>query len=132
MSEELHPNDFFQTQMPNIYCDNRFATRKNLNLEIYYPIVNNESIHEKYNYQGVAMYAVNISTLGICLKSKFPLKVGDILNFTLKLLDNPSFWCMTEVKWIKNVEDEYLVGCEFYILKDEQINVIRDFVNLKN
>lgn len=132
MSEEFHSNEFFQDQTSNNSYDNRFSVRRDLNLEIYYPIVNNESLHEKFKFQGVAMYAINISTLGVSIKSKFPLKLGDILNFTLKFSENPSFWCMAEVKWVKNVDDYFLAGCEFHILNDEQIKIIRDFVNAKN
>lgn len=106
----------------------RYGERVELNLDIYYPRVNNVSIHEQYGDKDPLMKIVNISKAGVMLLSKAQLKVDDFVNFLIKIEENPSFWCMLQVKWVKIVDKHYQAGCEFYSLKMEEINQINDFV----
>lgn len=107
----------------------RFGERVELNLDIYYPRVNNISIHEQYQTDEAFMRILNISKSGVLLWSKVPLKIGDYVNFLVQIEENPSFWCLVLVKRIDLKDNAYLAGCEFYSLKMEEINQINDFVD---
>ncbi|MGE5628806.1 MAG: PilZ domain-containing protein [Solirubrobacterales bacterium] len=106
----------------------RFGERVELNLDIFYPIVNNESIHEKYKNDEAFLRIINISKSGVLLWSKIPLQVGDYVNFLVKIEDNPSFWCLVLVKRIEVKENAFYAGCEFYSLGMNEINQINKFV----
>ncbi|MCM8711668.1 PilZ domain-containing protein [Clostridium sp. SYSU_GA19001] len=109
--------------------DKRFKKRVNYNLDIHYPRVNNKSVYKDYTTDKPLMEVINISETGICFKSRVPLTEGDFVNFTLTLEDNPSFWCLAEVKWVKKEDELYYSGCEFFTLTWEQKNIIKNFVN---
>lgn len=109
--------------------EKRCFTRIKFDLEVLYPRINNESIHEKYGLEGAVLKAINISETGICFKSVLKLNEGDFLNFSLKLKEGPSFWCLARVKWLNFDDNTYIVGCEFISLTLQQINDIREFVN---
>ncbi|MFL0252258.1 PilZ domain-containing protein [Clostridium neuense] len=100
-------------------------------VEILYPRLNNESVHEKYGLDESVLEAVNLSEQGICFKSKIKLKVGDFINFSLKIDKNPSFWCMAVVKWVSIDDNFYVAGCEFISQSLVQIQAIREYVKTK-
>lgn len=106
----------------------RFGERVELNLDIFYPIVNNESIHDKYKNDEAFIKIVNISKSGVLLWSKLPLQVGDYVNFLVKIGENPSFWCLVLVKRIETKDNVIYAGCEFFSLSMDQINQINAFV----
>jgi len=106
----------------------RFGERVELNLEIYYPRVNNVSVYEQYISKEALMKIINISKSGVLIGSIVPLKEGDFVNFLVKIEDNPSFWCLALVKRVQREDNVYYAGCEFYSLKMEEINQINDFV----
>lgn len=109
--------------------DKRFKKRVDYNLDIYYPRINNKSVYEEYGTDEPLMEIINISETGVSFKSRIPLVAGDFINFTLTIEDNPSFWCLAQVKWVKMVNDLYHAGCEFFTLTWEQKNIIKDYVN---
>lgn len=103
--------------------------KRKINIDIYYPRVNDESIYEKYKSEEPIMTIINMSSESITILSKFFLEIGDFINFSLTLGDYPSFWCLCEVKNIK-FQDEYCeVECELYSLTMEQINKIKEYIN---
>lgn len=106
----------------------RFGERVELNLDIYYPRVNNVSIYEQYGDKNPLMKIINISKTGVMIFSKAPLKKDDFVNFLIKIEENPSFWCTLQVKWIKIQGDLYQAGCEFFSMKMEEIDQINEFV----
>lgn len=109
--------------------EKRFANRAEFYADIYYPAVNNRSIYEQYKFEGPIMRTINLSKTGILIESKIALQIGDFINFTLKIEDNPSFWCLTEVKRIIIKESFYYIGCEFISLDMNQINIIERYVD---
>jgi hypothetical protein len=109
----------------------RFKKRVELNSDLYYPQVNNESVHNKYDTQGPLLETINLSESGISFMGKVPLKAGDLISFTLSIKDRPSFWCTAEVKWVKKNNDIYDTGCAFLALTQDQLNYIKEYVNEK-
>jgi hypothetical protein len=112
--------------------EKRYTNRLDFNLEIFYPCINNVSVYRDYNVEGPLLNAVNLSKTGICFIGKIPMKVGDFLSFMLKIEDNPTFWCLSEVKWVKKEDDKYLIGCQFYLLDRERLKAIVDYTNKMN
>ncbi len=47
------------------------------------------------------MEVVDISKFGVRLKTKMELKEDDFINFSLRLSEKPSFWCMAIVRRIE-------------------------------
>lgn len=113
-----------------IYKDveKRVATRADFFMDIYYPMINSESVYEVYQVEGPLMRTINISKDGVLIESKISLSVGDFLNFTLKVEENPSFWCLVEVKRLLVKESLYYLGCEFISLNMNQINMIDEYI----
>lgn len=109
--------------------EKRFANRAEFYTDIYYPTVNNRSVYEQYKVEGPIMRTINLSKTGILIESKMALQIGDFINFTLKIEDNPSFWCLLEVKRIIIKEFFYYLGCEFISLDMNQINIIGRYVD---
>ncbi|HEY5562866.1 MAG TPA: PilZ domain-containing protein [Clostridiaceae bacterium] len=109
--------------------EKRFTDRIDFNLEIFYPCINNVSVYRDFNVEGPLLKAVNLSKTGVCFIGKIPMKVGDFLSFMLKIEDNPTFWCLSEVKWVRNENDKYLVGCQFYLLDRERLKAIVDYTD---
>ncbi|MBC8062475.1 MAG: PilZ domain-containing protein [Clostridiaceae bacterium] len=106
----------------------RYDLRVSYRIEIFYPIINNVSIYKNYDRSTPLMTTVNISESGICFNTRLPIKVGDFISFMLQIGDNPSFWCLCEVKWVENKVAYDYVGCRFYLLSDTYINIIKDYV----
>lgn len=124
------------TSKSNLYDDRTYKyesekrqkQRVKFLVEILYPRLNDESIYEKYGTDESVLQAVNLSEHGICFKSKMKLKVGDFINFSLRVGNNPSFWCMAVVKWVNIDDDSYVAGCEFISQTLVQIQAIREYV----
>ena len=95
---------------------------------IYYPRVNNKSIYENYGEDLAKMEVVDISKFGVKLKTKIELKEDDFINFSLRLSEKPSFWCMAIVRRIETYEGYFIVGCEFLSLTLEQMRDIEKYV----
>lgn len=113
--------------MSNI--DKRHGERVKYNLKLYYPRINNDSIYNKFNMESPILETIDISETGISFISRAELKVDDFITFLLTIDDNPSFWCMAEVKWSQEIEGFFKVGCQFYCLTENQIEFIREYVN---
>lgn len=113
-----------------LHCktDNRIDVRVDFKTDIYYPIVNNKSVYKDYDVSFPLLTAINISVSGICFKSRIPLNKGDFISFLLKINNYPSFWCLAEVKWVEARKEIFIAGCKFYLLKEEHINTIRNYV----
>jgi hypothetical protein len=110
-------------------ANKRFNKRVELNSDLYYPQVNNESIYKKYSTSEPLLETINLSEGGISFKGKVPLKVGDLINFTLAIENKPSFWCTAKVKWVDSDNGSYITGCEFLALTQDQVNCIKEYVN---
>ncbi|MGO5075167.1 PilZ domain-containing protein [Clostridium sporogenes] len=108
--------------------EKRKAKRKECNIYIHYPRVNNKSIYENYGEDLAKMEVVDISKFGVKLKTKIELKEYDFINFSLRLSEKPSFWCMAIVRRIKTYEGYFIVGCEFLSLTLEQMRDIEKYV----
>ncbi|ENK1243120.1 PilZ domain-containing protein [Clostridium sporogenes] len=108
--------------------EKRKAIRKECNMYIYYPRVNNESIYESYGEDLAKMEVADISKVGVKLKSKIELKENDFINFSLRLSEKPSFWCMAIVRRIEKYEDYFIVGCEFLSLTLDQMREIEEYI----
>ena len=113
--------------------DNSKSTKsnkmRNIDLNIYYPRVNDKSVYENYKSLELIMKAITISVEGITLLSKIPLMIGDFINFSLTLGNHPSFWCLCEVKFVQYEDTSCKAQCEFYSLTMEQINIIKEYVS---
>jgi hypothetical protein len=112
-----------------VQAQKRYDLRVSYRIDIFYPIINNISIYKNYDNSVPLMTTVNISESGLCFYTNLSIKVGDFISFMLKIGDNPSFWCLCEVKWIENKLAHDYVGCKFYLLSDSYIKIIRDYVN---
>lgn len=111
------------------FLNKRFKERKDFTLDIYYPCVNNESVYTKYNNLEPLLKAINISETGICFVSRISLKEGDFISFLNKIGNNPSFWCLSQVRWVRDFEKLQIVGCEFFLLNQNQVEKIRSFTD---
>ena len=107
---------------------NRIDPRANFGIEIFYPRLNNESVYEDYDTTKPLLKATNISESGICFISRLPANPGDFMSFMLKVEDNPSFWCLCEVRWIEQKDDQYMLGCKFFLLSELYLKIIREYV----
>ncbi|GAA0721731.1 PilZ domain-containing protein [Clostridium malenominatum] len=103
--------------------------KRDVELDIYYPRVNNKSIYENYKSSEPVMKGIKIDSEGITLISKTPLIVGDFVNFSIALGEYPSFWCLCEVKYVQYEDTNCKAQCEFYSLTMEQINMIKEYMN---
>ncbi|WP_138202918.1 PilZ domain-containing protein [Haloimpatiens lingqiaonensis] len=116
----------------NFINKNSYEKRKYIRVDfkqdLYYPLVNNKSIYKNFDGKKPILSAINISETGICFKSIIKLNVGDFISFLMKVGDNPSFWCLCEVKWVKNEGSDTLLGCEFYTLSLTQLNTIKNYI----
>jgi len=121
-------NIYKKGQYIYITPEKRHGERASFNLDIHYPRINDESLYEKYKSNKALMKGINISSTGISLLSKVPVKLGDFISFSMRIGNYPSFWCLCEAKWINHMNEHYLVGCEFFSLTMEQINIIKDYV----
>lgn len=111
-----------------INTERRVAPRSEFYMDIYYPMINSQSVYEIYKTEGPLMRTINISKTGVLIESKIPLQVEDFINFTLKVEDSPSFWCLVTVKRIIVKESLYYLGCEFISLSMDQINIIDQYI----
>jgi hypothetical protein len=109
--------------------------RKNLrvpyNLDVLAPFINNESSTRLSAVNGSFMKATNLSEGGISFKGNVPLKVGDFIDFLISIEGNASFKCLCEVKWVGFDDETLLAGCQFLCLTQEQVLIIRGYVNKK-
>lgn len=121
-------SNFYDNRTYKFESEKRQKRRIKFSLEILYPRLNDESVHEKYGTDDSVLQAVNLSEHGICFKSKIKISVGDFINFSLKVADNPSFWCMAVVKWVNIDDNSYVAGCEFISQTLVQIQAIREYV----
>lgn len=110
--------------------EKRKKDRIGFSMEILYPRLNDESLHEKYGTDKSMLKSVNLSEQGICFKSKIKLSVGDFINFSLRIGNKPSSWCMVVVKWVNIDDDSYVAGCEFISQTLQQIETIREYVKV--
>lgn len=111
--------------MDNIRKDPRAKYEVN----IYYPHINNKKESENFDPNTPVLKTLNISESGISFVSKVEIKVGDFVSFLIKIEGNPSFQCLGEVRWVNKNQENFIVGCQFYTVKDEYIEMIRDYVN---
>lgn len=121
-------SNFYENRIYKYESEKRQKQRIKFSLEVLYPRLNDESIHEKYGTDDSVLQAVDLSERGICFKSKIKIKVGDFINFSLRVGNNPSFWCMAVVKWVNIDDNSYVVGCEFISQTLIQIQAIREYV----
>lgn len=117
----------------NFINNNSYEKRKYIRVdfkqELYYPLVNNESIYKNFDGRRPILSAINISETGICFKSIVKLNEGDFISFLMKVGNKPSFWCLCQVKWVRNHQDNiFLLGCEFYLLSLNQLSNIREYI----
>lgn len=121
-------SNFYDDRIYKYESEKRQKQRIKFLVEILYPRLNDESLYEKYGTDDSVLQAVNLSEHGICFKSKIKLKVGDFINFSLRVGNNPSFWCMAVVKWVNIDDNSYVAGCEFISQTLVQIQAIREYV----
>ncbi|WP_035289708.1 PilZ domain-containing protein [Clostridium sp. KNHs214] len=117
----------------NFINKNSYEKRKYIRVdfkqELYYPLVNNESIYKNFDGRKPILSAINISETGICFKSIIKLNEGDFISFLMKVENKPSFWCLCQVKWVRSQQDNiFLLGCEFYLLSLVQLSNIREYI----
>lgn len=109
--------------------EKRKYKRSEFSQAIYYPRVNYKSF-DNNNKENIPVFKVlNIGQGGVAVDSAVLLQKGDVLNFLIKIEDNPSFQCMGIVKWIGFDDDRFIAGCEFMMLNMKQIQSIKDYVN---
>ncbi|KAJ53519.1 hypothetical protein CTM_02059 [Clostridium tetanomorphum DSM 665] len=108
--------------------EKRSRKRAQFDLDIHYPRINDKSMYIKYETDEPLMKGINISSTGILLLSKVPVKTGDFISFSMRIGDYPSFWCLCEAKWVNSNVNNCLVGCEFFSLTMQQINTIKEYV----
>lgn len=108
--------------------ERRSASRAEFYMDIYYPVINSQSVYDIYKTEAPLMRTINISKTGILIESKIPLQIGDFINFTLKIKDKPSFWCLVVVKRIIVKESLYYLGCEFISLSMNEITIIDQYI----
>lgn len=96
--------------------------------DVYYPHVNNKWESENQDPNTPVIKTLNISDSGMSFLSKVAIKVGDFISFFIKIEDNPSFQCLGEVKWVEAEQENFVVGCQFYTITDDQLSVIRKYV----
>lgn len=125
------PLDSFNTYNNRKYkyeYEKRMKKRVKFELQIFYPRLNDKSINYGNNEKTPILKAINISETGICFKSNISMKKGDFLNFLMKIEDNPSFWCLSIVRWVAIDDSHFIYGLEFISLSMQQILYIRSYI----
>ncbi len=115
-------------ESPRYILEKRDNKRKNFFQDIYYPCINNQSVHKNYSDKYPIISLLDISESGMRLSSLAPVNVGDFISFLIKVGDNPSFWCLCQVKWVNCIGNNYLAGCQFFILTKDQRGYIREYI----
>lgn len=106
----------------------RKEKRVPFSFDIYYPNINNNINNINFSVDKPVLKAINISEGGMCFKSEIKIDRGDFISFLLKIDDNPSFACMSAVRWVGFLDNSYIIGCEFIKLELHQIMQIRSYI----
>lgn len=109
--------------------NNRKSPRAKYEVDIYYPHLNNKRESENHDPNTPVLKTTNISDSGISFLSRVSMQIGDFISFLIRIEENPSFQCLGEVRWVTPEGENFLVGCKFYTISEEQENVIRNYVN---
>lgn len=106
----------------------RKDVRVPFSLDIYYPNINNNIKNINLSADKPVFKAVNMSEGGMCFTSSVKIKRGDFISFLMKIENNASFPCLTEVLWVGFSDDCYVFGCEFIKLEWYQIQQIKCYI----
>lgn len=111
--------------------EKRKHSRIDFDCEILYPTIiymdkKNTLMEGTYH-----LYTLDISEAGICMQSNFPILKDSFVSFYLRIEDNLPFKTLIKILWNTQDEGNYICGGEFVALNQEDINIIRKYVNLK-
>lgn len=100
-----------------------------LDLEVFYPSINNEKTWEKYSVTGAVMKVIALKEEGLILISKVPVKSSDFISFLIKIGEFTSFNCLLGVEEVKEKQGQFVAFCKFYLLSDSQQKSIKKFID---
>jgi hypothetical protein len=74
---------------------------------------------------------LDISEAGICMQSNFPILKDSFVYFYLRIKDNLPFKTLVKILWNNQDNDNYTCGGEFIALNQEDIIILRKYVDSK-
>lgn len=124
----MYSLSLFDNKLYSYSVEKRRFKRVSYNQSILHLNINGHAINID-NGSGTFMNIVSLSEGGIGLICNINLKIDDFLYFALYVEDNPSFEVLCIVKWVGFSDFNMIAGCEFINLKQNQINIIRNYIN---
>ena len=111
--------------------EKRKYARIDFDCEILYPTIiymdkKNTLMEGTYH-----LYTIDLSEAGICMQSNFPILRDSFVSFYLRIEDNLPFKALIKVQWNTKDNCNYICGGEFIALNQEDINILRKYVNYK-
>lgn len=103
-----------------------------VDIDIFYPTINNNKIWETCNIEGPILKIVQISGDSVILVSKVPLQSQDFIAFLFKVGSYPFIDCLVGVDTVVEKCGQYVASCKFYLLSDEHKQMICSFVEESN
>ncbi len=111
--------------------EKRKYARIDFDCEILYPTI---VYMDKKNTLMEGTYHLNtidLSEAGMCMQSNFPILRDSFVSFYLRIEDNLPFKALIKIQWNTKAGSNYICGGEFIALNQEDINILRKYVNCK-
>lgn len=124
----MYSLSLFDNKLYSYSVEKRRFKRVSYNQAILHPIINGQAINIGNGSENF-INIVSLSEGGIGLICNVNLRIDDFLYFALFVEDNPSFEVLCIVKWVGFSDFNMIAGCEFINLKQNQIQIIRNYVN---
>lgn len=114
-----------------MFSEKRKYARIDFDCEILYPTITYMDKKNTLTEGTYHLYTLDISEAGICLQSNFPILKDSFVSFYLRIEDNLPFRIFIKILWDSQDEGNYISGGEFIALNQEDINILRKYVNIK-
>lgn len=114
-----------------MYPEKRKYKRIDFDCEILYPTIIYMDEKHTLKENTSHLYTLDISEAGICLESNFPILENSFVSFYLRIGSNLPFKALVKVIWNREDNGTYICGGEFIALNQEDINILREYVKLK-
>lgn len=115
-----------------MFQEKRKYPRIDFDCEILYPTIiyldkKNTLMEGTYH-----LSTMDISEAGISMQSNFPIVRDSFVCFYLRIENNLPFKALVKILWNIKEECNYTCGGEFIALKQEDINILRNYISYKD
>lgn len=112
-----------------MYSDKRKFKRIDFDCEILYPTILIDDKKKTLMDENFHLHTLDISEAGICLQSNFPILKDTFISFYFRIENNIPFKCLIKIIWDTHEDDVFLSGGEFISLTQDDIDLLRHYVN---